>query len=100
MPFGNRNIYLRGSFQYCDSLKNIIPLETYEIQQFRHFSKLRIAYFSGEILSISLKLNFTPNTLGCHWLKVHHIVSLLMAKSLNNDNGENVSESNHENQFI
>jgi len=30
--------------------------------------KLKIAYFSEKILPISLKLNFTPNTLGCKGL--------------------------------
>jgi len=30
--------------------------------------KLEIAYFNGKILSISLKLNFTPNTLGSYGL--------------------------------
>jgi len=30
--------------------------------------KLKIAHFNGKVLSISLKLNFTPNTLGCYGL--------------------------------
>jgi len=40
-----------------------------EIQLFRHFPKLQIAHFKGKNLSISLKLNITPNTLDCYWLK-------------------------------
>jgi len=39
--------------------------------EFRHFPKLKIAYFNGKILSISLKLNFTPCTLGCYGLRRH-----------------------------
>jgi len=30
-----------------------------------HFPELKFAYLNGKILSISPKLNFTPNTLGC-----------------------------------
>jgi len=37
IPFANRNIWFRGSFQYCHNSKNITPLET---------SKL-IIYFYG-----------------------------------------------------
>jgi len=29
-----------------------------------------------KILPISLKLNFTPNTLGCYWLSTRFLVSL------------------------
>jgi len=47
----------------------ISPLWKPDIQSFRHFPKLKIAYFNGKkILLISLKLNFTPNTFGLLWV--------------------------------
>jgi len=49
--------------------KNIISPWKPEILLFRHFTKLKIAYISlDKILWISLKLNFTPNTLGYYGL--------------------------------
>jgi len=59
MPFGNRKKYSRCSFQFSIArIKKYHPL-------FKHFSKLKIAFISMEkIVSISLKLDFTPNTLG------------------------------------
>jgi len=36
---------------------------------FRHFPKLKLRILLEKILSISLKLNFTSNTLGCNRLK-------------------------------
>jgi len=65
MPFGNRKKYFRKSFQFSIVIKKISPLRKPEISILRHFPKLKIAYFNGKILSISLKLNFTQNTLGC-----------------------------------
>jgi len=49
MPFGNRKKYLRGSFQFSLATiqKNISPCIP-EIQLFRHFPKLKIAYFNGK----------------------------------------------------
>jgi len=44
-------------------------LETRNLNESRHFQKLNVAYFNGITLSISLKLNFTPNILGCYGLK-------------------------------
>jgi len=69
MPFGNRKKYFRGFFQFSIvTILKISPLWKPEIQLFRHFLKLKIAYFNGKILSTSLKLNFTPNTFGCYGL--------------------------------
>jgi len=42
------------------------PLWKPEIDSFRDFLLLKIAHFNGKILPIPLKLNFTPNTLGCY----------------------------------
>jgi len=44
------------------------PLLKSEIELFRHFPKLKIAYFNGKNLLISFKLNFTRKTLGCYGL--------------------------------
>jgi len=35
-----------------------------------HFPKLKITYYNGFFFSISLKLNFTSNTLGCFGLEL------------------------------
>jgi len=66
MPFGNREIYFRGSFKFSIvTIQRISPIWKLEIQSFRHFAKLKISYFNEKkILPISLKINFTPNTLG------------------------------------
>jgi len=38
---------------------------------FRIFQSLKLRIFVGKIISIYLKLNFTPNTLGCFGLNTH-----------------------------
>jgi len=64
MPFGNRNICFTGSFQFSIvAIKKISPLWKPEIYLYRPFPKLKIAHLI--FFSISLKLDFTPNTLGC-----------------------------------
>jgi len=70
MPFGNRKKYLKGSFQYSIvTIQKISPPRKSKVSLFRHFRKLKIAYFNGKkILSIYLKPNFTPYTLGCYGL--------------------------------
>jgi len=68
MPFGNREAYRIFSGQYCHNFKKISAPWKPEIESFRHFSKLKISYFNGKIPPISLKLNFTPSTLGCYGL--------------------------------
>jgi len=48
---------------------------TFENLEFNYlgiFQKLKIAHFYGKILSISLRLNFTPNTLGCYGLTTNN----------------------------
>jgi len=63
--------YFRGYFQFSIiTIKKISPPWKPEIQSFRQFPKLKIAYFNGKIVSISLKLNFSPNTLGCYGLRL------------------------------
>jgi len=66
MPFGSRKSYFRGSFQI--SIVTIIKYHPSGNLKFNYLGILQslIAYFNRKILSISLKLNFTPNTLGCY----------------------------------
>ena len=62
MPFGNKKIFYRiFPVHFCHTLKNNTPLET--------FQSLKLRILQEKILSISLKLNFPPNTLGCYGLK-------------------------------
>jgi len=69
MPFGNRKIHVRGSFQLSivTIKKNIAPLETRNVI-ISAFSKLKTAHFNGKILLISLRLNLIPNISGCYGL--------------------------------
>jgi len=70
MPFGNREKYFRGSFQlqYCRNLKKYQPSGNLKLNNLGIFLGLKLRIFMGKILSISLELNFTPNTLGCYGL--------------------------------
>jgi len=74
MPCGNRkqNKKIRGYFHFSifQVQKNITPWKP-EISLFRHFPKHKIVYSNGKkTLSISLKLNFTGNTLRCYGLNI------------------------------
>jgi len=54
MPFRNRKKYLRiFSVQCCHNLKKYHSLCKSEIQLFRHFPELKIAYFNGKKLNLS-----------------------------------------------
>jgi len=49
MPFGNRKKYFRGSFQFSIvTIQKISSPWKPEILLFRHFPKLKIAYFNGK----------------------------------------------------
>jgi len=69
MPFGNRKIYFRRSFQFSlvIQIKKYHPSGNLKFNNLG-FPKLEIAYFNGKKF-FKLKLNFTPNTLGCYGLK-------------------------------
>jgi len=67
MPFGNRKKYFRGSFQF--SIVTILkkyPSGNLKFNNLGIFQSLKLRILVGKILPISLKLNFTPNTLGCY----------------------------------
>jgi len=49
MPFGIRKKYFRGSFKFSIVIiQKISPLWKPGISLFRHFPKLKIAYFNGK----------------------------------------------------
>jgi len=54
--------------QYLHNLKNITSSGNLKFNYLGIFQSLKWRISMGKILSISLKLNFTPNTLGCHGL--------------------------------
>jgi len=67
MPFGSRNIYFRGSFQFS-IVKKYHPSGNLKFNYSGIFQSLKLHISMEKIFSISPKLNFTPNTLGCYGL--------------------------------
>jgi len=69
MLFGNRNIYFRESFQF-----SIVTIKKYHLSgnpksdYLGVFQTLKLLILLRKILSVTFKLNFTPNTLGCYGL--------------------------------
>jgi len=49
-------------------LKKYHPSGNLKFNNLGVLQSLKLRIFVGKFLSISLKLNFTPNTLGCHGL--------------------------------
>jgi len=73
MPFGNRKKYYRGSFQF--SIVTVQKISTPGNLKFNYlgvFLCMKLRILMGEILPIFLKLNFTPNNLGCYGLSFIH----------------------------
>jgi len=69
MPFGNRKIYFKGIFQFSIvKFKKYHPSGNVEFNNLGICQSLKLRNLLGKILRISLKLNFTPNTLGCYGL--------------------------------
>jgi len=69
MPFGNRKKYFRGSFSSALlQFKKYHPSESLKFNNFGIFQSLKLRILVEKILPVSLKLNFTPNTLGCYGL--------------------------------
>jgi len=67
MPFGNRKIYFTGSFQFSIvTISKISPSGDLKFNYLGIFQSLKLLILMEKILSISRKLNFTPNTLGCY----------------------------------
>jgi len=63
-----KNILEDFSVQYCHNLKKYYPSGDLKFNNLGIFHILELRILEKKILPISLKLNFTPNTLGCHGL--------------------------------
>jgi len=70
MPFGNRKKIFQRIFsvRYCQISKKYHPSGNLKFNYLGIFQSLKLRSLMRKILSISLKLNFTPNTLGCFGL--------------------------------
>jgi len=69
MPFGNRKIILKNLFtSLLSQFKKYHPSGNQKLNYLGIFQSLKLRISMGKILEISLKLNFTPNTLGCYGL--------------------------------
>ena len=74
MPFGNRkkNI-LNDLFSSVLSLFKLYhPSGNLKFNYLGIFQSLKLCISMGKILLISLKLNFTPNTVGCYGLNLRN----------------------------
>jgi len=65
MPFGNGQIYFRGSFHFSivKIKKKYHPSENLKLNNLGIFQSFKLRNIIEKILQISLKLNFTSNTL-------------------------------------
>ena len=70
MPFGSRKIYFRRSFQFSIVTKKYHPSENLKLNNLGILKGLKFRILKRKIPLISLKLNFTPKTLGCYGLKI------------------------------
>jgi len=68
MPFGNRNILEDLFSSVLSQFKKYHPSENLKFNNLGIFQSLKLHILMEKILPISLKLNFTPNTLGCYGL--------------------------------
>jgi len=69
MQFGNRkNILDDLSSSVLSQFKQYHPSGNLKFDNLDIFQSLKFRILMETILLISLKLNLTPNTFGCHWL--------------------------------
>jgi len=68
MPFRNRKKYLDDFFSSVFSQLKISPPGNLKLNNLGIFQSLKLRNLVEKILPISLKLNFTSNTLGCYGL--------------------------------
>jgi len=68
MPFGNRKKYFKGTHQFStmSQFKKYHPSGNLKFNNLGFFQSLKLRILMEKILSISLKLNSTPNTFGCY----------------------------------
>jgi len=67
MPFGN-NILEDLFSSVLSEFKNYHPYGNLEFHNLNILQNLELRTFMEKVLPISLKLKFTPNTLGCYGL--------------------------------
>jgi len=67
MPFGNRKKYFIEDLfsSVLSHVKKYHPSGNPKFNNLGVFQSLKLRILMAKIVSISLKLNFTPNTLGC-----------------------------------
>jgi len=69
MPFGNRKNILKDLFSsVLSQFKKYHPTGNLKFNNLGTFQSLKLRILMEKILRISLKLNFTKNTLGCYGL--------------------------------
>jgi len=68
MPFGNKTNILQGSFQFSIVRTKKKQSGNPKFNYLGIFPSLKLRILMEKFLSISPKLNFTPNTLGCYGL--------------------------------
>jgi len=69
MPFGNRKNILGDLFSSVSSeFKKYQPLGNPKFNNLGIFQSFKSRISKENIFSMSLKLHFTPNALGCYWL--------------------------------
>jgi len=69
MPFGKEKFVSEDFFSsVLSNFKKYHAFGNLKFNNLDIFQSLKLRTLMGEILSISLKLNFTPNTLGGHGL--------------------------------
>jgi len=75
MPFGNTKTILENLFTSAMSqFKKYYPSGNLKFYYLGIFESSKLRILMEKILSISLKLNFTPNTLVCYGLKLETVV--------------------------
>jgi len=68
LPFGNRKKIVDLFSLVLSEFKKYQPPGNLKFNYLGIFQSLKLRFSMEKILSISLKLNFTPNTLGCYGL--------------------------------
>ena len=69
MPFGNRKKYFKGSFQLkIVTIQKILPPGNLKFNYLGIFQSFKLRISMEKINSVSLQLNFAPNTLGSNGL--------------------------------
>jgi len=83
MPFGNKKKILEDLFSsILSKFQQYHPSENLESNNSGLFQSLKLRILMEKILPISLRLNFTPNTLGCCGLSLGapHLATIKVLK--------------------